>query len=79
MIYRPIGNLFREGKVILEVVEQQDPSTCIGCWYSGKHKRNGKFIYNYNSSCCSHGNVCTPFYRKDNKHVIFKKISEICT
>ena len=77
MTYRSIGSIFKEGNVILQVVESKDPSNCLGCWYNAHHKENGKFVSNYGFSCCCHGNVCTPFYRKDKKHVIFKKLCEI--
>ena len=77
MKYNPIGSLFKEGTNVLQVKESKDLGiTCKGCWYNGwKNKRQRNYPY----GCCTHGHVCTPYYRKDRKHVIFEKIDDIKT
>lgn len=72
MKYNPIGTTFKEGNVLLLVQESLGSlCTCTGCYYVAKDK-NGHQIYR--GSCCTHGHVCTPYYRKDKKHVVFRKI-----
>lgn len=69
----PIGSIFIEGVVTLEVRETKDCSTCAGCWYASYRNRK-KSLRNYTSSCYSHKHACTPANRKDKKQVIFAKI-----
>ena len=66
--YRPVGTVFVEEGVSLMVMEQNrlDYSSCRGCYYN-KESVNCR-------NCAAHGNVCTPFLRKDNKNVIFVSI-----
>lgn len=62
MKYNPIGTTFKEGNVLLLVQESLGSlCTCTGCYYVAKDK-NGHQIYR--GSCCTHGHVCTPYYRK---------------
>jgi hypothetical protein len=71
MKFNPLNSLFKEGETILKVKEAQETS-CKGCYYNewkGKHR-----LYPY--GCCVHGHVCTPYYRKDKKFVIFVRISQ---
>lgn len=77
MKFNPIGSTFKEGSNVLLVKESKDLGvTCKGCWYNGwKNSRQRNYPY----GCCTHGHVCTPYYRKDKKHVIFEKINDIKT
>ena len=78
MKYNPIGASFKEGKVILVAKESKDNGkTCTGCWYTGWKNVEGKRKRNYPYGCFTHGHVCTPYYRKDKKHVIFEKVNDI--
>lgn len=63
-ITRPIGEVFRCGKVKLKVVENK---TCEGCFFDGKECYN---IYDDNAG------RCYSKYRDDRKNVIFKQIIE---
>ena len=73
MKYNPIGTTFMEGDVLLLVQESfGNTSTCSGCFYMSKDNK-GRNIYH--GSCFTHGHVCTPYYRKDKKHVVFRKIN----
>lgn len=77
MKYNPIGAPFREGKVILVAKESKDKGmTCKNCWYNGWKNSKER---NYTASCYYHGHVCTPYYRKDRKYVIFEKVNDIQT
>lgn len=70
MKFNPIGSVFKEGEAALTVKESEDTS-CRGCFYnSWKGKRR-----TYPYGCHVHGHVCTPYYRKDKKFVIFTKLS----
>ena len=74
MKFNPINSIFKEKAVTLIVKENKNfGTTCKGCWYNGwKNKKR-----NYPYSCYIHGHVCTPYYRKDKKHVIFEEINDI--
>lgn len=70
--YNPVGTTFKEGDLVLKVqVSEGNKPTCAGCYY-GSLKKNRSRVYPY--SCCVHGHVCTPYYRKDKKHVVFRKV-----
>lgn len=59
---RPIGEVFRYGKLKLKVVETE---ICLGCYFSGRHECfNIRNIIGY----------CSKYDRKDRKSVIFKRI-----
>ena len=73
---RPIGELFIEGKTVLQVAKSKAFASCSGCWYGGSVYKNKKKIRNY-PDCYRHKNACTPANRKDKKHVIFIKIYEV--
>ena len=75
MKYNPINSIFKEGNITLIVKESKDIGvTCKGCWYNGWKNSKER---NYTSSCYYHGHACTPFYRKDKKHVIFEKVNDL--
>lgn len=72
MKFNPIGTTFKEGDVVLKVVESKDNGkTCTGCWYNSRTgpKNNQKHVYTH--SCYVHGHICTPALRKDKKQVVF--------
>ena len=71
IIYNPLGTTFKEGDVLLQVVETKDYRTCLGCYYA-MHK-NGKRIYK--KSCIYHNHACTAGVRKDGKQVVFTPIN----
>ena len=72
MKFNPINSIFKEDTVTL-IVKESKNGTCKGCWYNGwKNKKR-----NYPYSCYTHGHACTPYYRKDKKHVIFKEVNDI--
>jgi hypothetical protein len=71
MKFNPLGTLFREGAVILEVTATKDNAPlCEGCWYASM-TGNKK---NYSHSCFRHGHLCTSGNRRDRRQVIFKKV-----
>jgi len=63
--YNPIGSIFRENEAILIVEEQELGATCTRCYYRSRSYRG--------AGCNIHGHVCTPLFRKDKKHVIFRE------
>ena len=78
MKFNPINSIFKEGNITLIVKESEDFGvSCKGCWYNGWNSLTGKKKRNFPYGCYSHGHVCTPYYRKDKKYVIFEKVNDI--
>lgn len=61
---RPIGEIFENRKVKLQVVENNN---CMGCYFCGYDD-----CFNYRSTT----GYCGGLLRDDNKNVIFKRIIE---
>ena len=67
----PIGTFVHFGKFVLKVVAQEyNRPSCNGCFFT---ERNYKKYNGERKSLCNqlHAN-CTPYTRRDKKHVIFK-------
>ena len=59
--YYKVGDRFKEGSATLVVVAQKyNKPSCAGCFYRTRE------------NCAAHGHVCTPTFRKDGLHVVFK-------
>lgn len=63
-ITRPIGEIFENRKVKLQVVENNN---CVGCYFCGYDD-----CYNYRSTT----GYCGGLLRNDNTNVIFKRIDK---
>lgn len=63
-ITRPIGEVFRYGKMKLQVVENK---SCKGCFFDGNE------CWNIDNDDAGH---CYAKYRDDRKNVIFKRITK---
>lgn len=67
----PIGTKLKTEIGETVFVEEMKKPLCTGCYFSN-HQRRLRNLPEY--SCYAHNLACTPYYRKDKKHVIFKPI-----
>ena len=61
------------GETLTVVEIKGNKPLCTHCYFSDTERAKRGFA---RFSCYVHMMACTPFYRKDKKHVIFKSIND---